>query len=86
MTMRPVDVTCVLEWMSRPPKPLLTPREVEVLDLTAVYGRAETAYRLNLSEQTIKNELGTIRHKLAVHTTLAAYREAVRRGYLSGRL
>ena len=66
----------------RPTNPL-SPREIEVLQLVATGLRnKEIAEQMELSEQTIKNHLRSILHKLGVPNRTAAVLYAVRQGWL----
>jgi len=66
----------------RPVNPL-SPREIEVLQLVATGLRnKEIAAQMELSEQTIKNHLRSILHKLGVPNRTAAVLYAVRQGWL----
>ncbi|HEX4898282.1 MAG TPA: response regulator transcription factor [Candidatus Limnocylindrales bacterium] len=68
----------------RRPLNLLTPRELEVLQLVADGLRnREIAEGLGLSEQTIKNHLTSTLHKLGVPNRGAAVEYGVRQGWLS---
>jgi len=62
---------------------LLTPRELEVLKLVAAGLRnREIAERLGVGEQTVKNHLSTILHKLGVPNRTHAVMYATRQGWL----
>jgi DNA-binding NarL/FixJ family response regulator len=68
---------------SGPPPSPLSPRELEVLRLIAdgLRNRA-IAERLGISEQTVKNQLTSIVHKLGVNNRTTAVLYAVRHGWL----
>jgi DNA-binding NarL/FixJ family response regulator len=67
----------------RPPVNPLTRRELEVLGLAAEGLRnREIAERLGVSEQTIKNQLSSVLHKLGVPNRTNAVTYAVRHGWL----
>jgi two-component system, NarL family, nitrate/nitrite response regulator NarL len=64
-------------------RPLLTPREKEVLVLTAEgHSAPEIARRLNLSTATIKTHLHTLYEKLGVSDRASAVAVAMRKGLL----
>jgi DNA-binding NarL/FixJ family response regulator len=66
----------------RPTNPM-TPRELQVLGLVAEGLRnREIAGRLGVSEQTIKNQLSSVLHKLGVPNRTNAVTYAVRHGWL----
>lgn len=61
----------------------LTGRELEVLDAVAQGERSkEIAYRLGITERTVKAHLSNIYSKLGVDSRAAAVSEAMRRGVL----
>ena len=63
----------------------LTEREREVLDAVARGERnKEIAYRLGITERTVKAHLTHVYNKLDVDSRAAAVAEAVRRGLLDG--
>ena len=69
--------------LDAPPENPLTGRELEVLELVAIGLRnREIAIRLDLSEQTVKNHLSTILHKLGAPNRTRAVLYAVRQGWL----
>ena len=62
----------------------LTARELEVLDAVAQGERSkEIAYRLGITERTVKAHLSNIYSKLGVDSRAAAVSEAMRKGMLS---
>jgi DNA-binding NarL/FixJ family response regulator len=64
--------------------PAITPRELDVLVLVAAGKRnREVAESLGVSEQTVKNHLSTIFHKLGVPNRTHAVMYATRQGWLS---
>ena len=64
-------------------RPLVTPREQEVLKLVADGCSApEIAERLHLSQGTVKSHLQNLYHRLGVSDRAAAVAEAMRRGLL----
>lgn len=66
-----------------PPSNTLTARELDVLAQVAAGSRnREAAEALGVSEQTIKNHLSTIFHKLGVPNRTRAVTYAVRQGWL----
>jgi DNA-binding NarL/FixJ family response regulator len=76
------DVRVQLLADRRPVNPL-SPREIEVLQLVATGLRnREIAEQMELSEQTVKNHLRSILHKLGVPNRTAAVLYAVRQGWL----
>ncbi len=61
----------------------LTERELEVLEAVARGDRSkEIAYRLGITERTVKAHLSNIYSKLGVDSRAAAVSEAMRRGWL----
>jgi DNA-binding NarL/FixJ family response regulator len=65
------------------PTPILTPRELDILRLVAAGGsNREISVSLGLSEQTVKNHLSTIFHKLGVPNRTHAVMYASRQGWL----
>ena len=64
--------------------PVLTPREREVLQLTAE-GKSpkQTAARLMVSEKTVRSQLGRLMHKLHLHNVAALTKYAIREGVTS---
>lgn len=65
------------------PTPILTPRELDILRLVAGGGsNREISVSLGLSEQTVKNHLSTIFHKLGVPNRTHAVMYASRQGWL----
>jgi len=66
------------------PKPRLTSRQREVLELVAAgYSTAEIAKRLTLSTETVRNHLRNAFRELRVHTRLEAIAAARRVGLLA---
>ena len=64
--------------------PLLTPRELEVLQLaTAGFSGGDIAGKLQLRESTIKTHFEHVYQKLGVHDRAAAVAEAIRQGLIS---
>ena len=62
---------------------ILTERETEVLEMVADGARnKEIAYKLKITERTVKAHLSHIYQKLAVDSRAAAVAEAARRGWL----
>jgi NarL family two-component system response regulator YdfI len=62
---------------------ILTERETEVLDMVADGARnKEIAYKLKITERTVKAHLSHIYQKLAVDSRAAAVAEAAKRGWL----
>jgi DNA-binding NarL/FixJ family response regulator len=62
-------------------RPLLTPREVEVLELLAKGMRnKEIGKALDIAEETVRAHIRSIFVKLQVHDRTAALAEALRRG------
>jgi NarL family two-component system response regulator LiaR len=67
------------DWSSNP----LTPRELDVLRHVAQGMRnRQIADALDIGEQTVKNHVSSIMHKLGVHTRIRAVTMAVREGWL----
>ncbi|WP_344272603.1 response regulator transcription factor, partial [Actinomadura napierensis] len=67
----------------RPPRPVLTPREVDVLSYVAIgCTNAEAAERLGLLPETVKSYLRSAMRKLDAHTRLEAVTSARRAGLL----
>jgi DNA-binding NarL/FixJ family response regulator len=67
----------------RPPENPLTPRELEILALVADGRRnREIAELLGLGEQTVKNHLTAIMHRLGVPNRTDAVLYAIRQGWL----
>ncbi|WP_066367102.1 response regulator [Herbidospora mongoliensis] len=67
----------------RTPPPLLSPRELEVIELIAAgNGNREAAARLFITEATVKSHLLNIYAKLGVNDRAAAVAEAFNRGLL----
>jgi DNA-binding NarL/FixJ family response regulator len=65
------------------PHETLTPREREVLQLTAEgHTSAETARRLSISARTVEMHRGNLMHKLGLRTQADLIRHALRRGIL----
>jgi two-component system, NarL family, nitrate/nitrite response regulator NarL len=72
-----------LQRRETPTRPLLTPREREVLALTAEgHSAPEIGRRLHLSTATIKTHLHTLYEKLGVSDRASAVAEAMRKGLL----
>lgn len=68
----------------RPPLPLLTPREREVLEcLTAGLDRTSIARQLGLSVHTVRSHTQSIFAKLDVHSSVEAVSVAARAGIVS---
>lgn len=66
---------------SRPSESMLAPRELDVLEhLAAGLANRQIAEKLFLSEQTVKNLLTSIYHKLGVQNRTEAVLQAVQRG------
>ncbi len=64
--------------------PLLTPRELEVLQLaSAGFSGGEIAGKLKLRESTIKTHFEHVYQKLGLHDRAAAVAEAIRQGLIS---
>jgi DNA-binding NarL/FixJ family response regulator len=62
---------------------ILTERETEVLEMVADGARnKEIAYKLKITERTVKAHLSHIYQKLAVDSRAAAVAEAAKRGWL----
>jgi DNA-binding NarL/FixJ family response regulator len=77
----PPHVEAILQ--GRGAKPLLTPREVEVLELLAKGMRnKEIADVLRITDETVRAHVRSIFLKLNVHDRTAALSEALRRGYV----
>lgn len=71
---------------SRPSESLLAPRELDVLEhLAAGLSNRQIAEKLYLSEQTVKNLLTSIYHKLGVQNRTEAVLQAVQRGIVKRR-
>jgi DNA-binding NarL/FixJ family response regulator len=63
---------------------VLTPREIEVLELLAEgLSNKGIARRLGISDQTVKFHVASISGKLGAHSRTAAVRLAVRRGLIT---
>ncbi len=63
--------------------PVLSPREVEVLQLSATgYARRQIAEQIELSEATVKTHFEHIFVKLGVHDRASAVAEALRQGLI----
>jgi two-component system, NarL family, response regulator YdfI len=66
---------------ARAPKPALTPREIEVLNLMAQgLGNKEIAWRLGISEHTVKFHIGSIFNKLDASGRTEAVTLGIRAG------
>ncbi len=71
------------EALAAPPPSPLTPREQEILEhVAAGHRNREIAGALDVSEQTVKNHLGSVLHKLGVRDRRSAARLAGRHGWL----
>lgn len=77
------DLSAALRRRMRDPGPLLTPRELEVLELLAEgYSVAQLARRLAISQSTAKTHAARIYQKLGAANRAQAVMEAVHRGIL----
>lgn len=83
-TLSPVVATRLMGQIRQPaPGPLLSARELEVLDLVALgSNNREAAKKLFISEATVKTHLLHIYAKLGVNDRAAAVAAAYSRGYL----
>jgi len=80
---RPLTQTVLTRLAERESRPVLTNREVQVLELVAEGMRnKEIAGTLGITDDTAYGHLKNIFAKLNVHDRTAAVREAVRRGIL----
>jgi DNA-binding NarL/FixJ family response regulator len=69
---------------SAPPAQTLSPRETEVLNLLAAgLGNKEIAWRLRISEHTVKFHIGSIFNKLNASSRAEAVAIAIRRGLIA---
>jgi two-component system, NarL family, response regulator YdfI len=69
---------------SAPPLQALSPRETEVLHMLADgLGNKEIAWRLRISEHTVKFHVGSIFNKLNASSRVEAVAIAVRRGLIA---
>jgi two-component system NarL family response regulator len=67
----------------RPPQPVLTAREIQVLEVLVTGMRnKEIAEALGISEQTTRTHIKSIFSKLKVHDRTAALAEGLRRGLI----
>jgi two-component system nitrate/nitrite response regulator NarL len=72
-----------IQMRERDERPAITPREHEILVLTANGHRApDIGRKLHLSQSTVKTHLKSLYEKLAVNDRAAAVAEAMRRGLL----
>ncbi|MCW2958951.1 MAG: two component transcriptional regulator, LuxR family [Solirubrobacterales bacterium] len=72
-----------IQMRERDERPALTPREHEVLALTADgHSAPDIGRQLHLSQSTVKTHLKSLYEKLAVNDRAAAVAEAMRRGLL----
>jgi DNA-binding NarL/FixJ family response regulator len=68
---------------STEPQAALTPREIDVLRLMAEgVGNKELAWRLGISDHTVKSHIGSIFNKLDVSTRTEAVTAGIRRGLI----
>jgi DNA-binding NarL/FixJ family response regulator len=80
---RPITPTVLARLVERESRPVLTNREVQVLELVAEGMRnKEIAGTLGITDETAYGHLKNILAKFNVHDRTAAVREAVRRGIL----
>ncbi len=70
--------------LSAPPLQALSPRETEILNMLADgLGNKEIAWRLHISEHTVKYHIGSIFNKLNASSRAEAVAIAIRRGLIA---